>query len=139
MKQVTPATSTSPNEVDDALDRMLNFSETCKFEGASRWTVRREIKAGRFPPGLELINGREGWPLSWLKARREKKARRPSGADAAPETAAIAVMPAFPATKECAPGSSQAGGADSFATTPPHPQDDDDGYIHPDPTLHKPY
>ena len=42
------------------------------------------------PPGMELINGREGWPLSWMKARREKKARRPSGADAAPETGAVA-------------------------------------------------
>ena len=88
MAQTPTSTSSPPEEVDDSLDRMLSFSETCQFEGASRWTVGREIKAGRFPPGLDRINGREGWPLSVLKARREGKARRPSGAEPAPAGAA---------------------------------------------------
>ena len=90
MVETSTSAGTLPEEVDDSLDRMLSFSETCQFEGASRWTLRRNIKAGTFPPGLELINGREGWPLSLLKARREKKARRASGAESAPETTAAA-------------------------------------------------
>ena len=74
-----------PEEVDDSLDRMLSFSEVCQFEGVSRWTLRRSIKAGTFPAGLELINGREGWPLTLMKARRESKPRRASGAELVPE------------------------------------------------------
>ncbi len=90
MVETSTSAGTLPEEVDDSLDRMLSFSEVCQFEGVSRWTLRRSIKAGTFPAGLELINGREGWPLSWLKARRERKARLASGAESAPETAAVA-------------------------------------------------
>ena len=81
---------TAPEKANDLLDRMLSLSEVCKIEGVSRWTIRRAIKAGTFPPGISLINGREGWPLSVLKARREKKARRTSGAETAPEAGAPA-------------------------------------------------
>ena len=90
MVESSTSTGTPPEDGDDWLDPILSFSETCRFEGVSRWTVRREIKAGKFPPGLELINGREGWPLSWLKARRERKTRRTLGVEAAPETGAPA-------------------------------------------------
>ncbi len=90
MVETSTSAGTPPEDGDDSVDPILSFSETCRFEGVSRWTVRREIKAGRFPPGLELINGREGWPLSWMKARREKKARRASGAETAPDQPAAA-------------------------------------------------
>ncbi len=88
MAETPTSASAPPEKVDDSLDRMLSFSEVCQFEGVSRWTVRKRIKAGTFPAGLELMNGREGWPLSWLQARRERKARRASGAEAAPEAGA---------------------------------------------------
>ena len=90
MVETPTSAGTPPEDGDDLLDPILSFSETCRFEGVSRWTVRREIKAGRFPSGLVLINGREGWPLSWLKARRKRKSRRASGAETALETGAIA-------------------------------------------------
>lgn len=88
-KTPTPA-GISSEEVDDSLDRMLNYSEMCAFEGVSRWTARKAILAGKLPPGLDLLNGRKGWPLSWMKARREKKARRTSGASASPEAGVVA-------------------------------------------------
>ena len=90
MEQAPTSADTPPEEVDDSLDRMLSFSEMCQFEGVSRWTARKAIKAGTLTPGIELINGREGWPLSWMKARREKKARRASGAETAPDQPAVA-------------------------------------------------
>ena len=90
MAQTPTSAGASPEEGDHSLDRMLSFSEMCQFEGVSRWTARKAIKAGTLEPGIELLNGREGWPLSWMKARRERKARRTSGAEAAPETVSAA-------------------------------------------------
>ena len=84
MKQVTPATSTTAKKVDDSLDRMLSLTEVCDYEGVSRWTVQRRIRAGAFPAGLEQENGRPGLPFSWLKARRAKKVRRTLGTETAP-------------------------------------------------------
>ena len=84
MTQVTPATSITPEEVDASLDPILSLTQTCDYEGVSRWTIQRGIKAGTFPAGLELENGRPGWPKSWLKARRAKKLRRTLGAETAP-------------------------------------------------------
>ena len=66
------------------VDRMLSLSEVCAAEGVSRWTIQRLIRAGKFPPGYELENGRPGWSESWIKARREKKPRRTLGAETAP-------------------------------------------------------
>ncbi len=90
MGKTPTSAGTPPEEVDDSLDRMLSLSEVSQFEGVSRWTIRKSIKAGTFPAGLDLINGREGWPLSWLQARRERKARRTSGAEPTPEAGAAA-------------------------------------------------
>ncbi len=90
MVETSTSAGTPPEEADALLDPILSFSETCRYEGVSRWTLRRAIKDETFPAGLELINGREGWPLSWLKARRKKKSRRASGAETAPETGAVA-------------------------------------------------
>ena len=84
MKQVTPATSTTAKKVDASLDPILSLTQTCDYEGVSRWTIQRGIKAGTFPAGLELENGRPGWPKSWLKARRDKKVRRTLGTETAP-------------------------------------------------------
>lgn len=75
----SPATAGAPPEVDDSLDPMLSFSETCKIEGVSRWTIRRLVKAGKFPPGYELANGGLGWRESVIRARRESKSRRTYG------------------------------------------------------------
>ena len=81
----SPATAgTPPDDVDASLDPILSLTQTCDYEGVSRWTIQRGIKAGTFPAGLELENGRPGWPKSWLKARREKKLRRTLGAETAP-------------------------------------------------------
>ncbi len=90
MAETPTSTGAPPEEVDESLDRMLSFSEMCQFEGVSRWTARKAILAGKLPPGLDLLNGRKGWPLSWMKARREKKARHASGAEAVPEAGAAA-------------------------------------------------
>ena len=72
------------------IDRMLSLTQVCEAEGVSRWTIQRLIRAGKFPAGIELANGRPGWPESWIKARRESKARRTLGAETAPEVGATA-------------------------------------------------
>ena len=84
MTELPTTADTTPEEVDDGLDRMLSLTEVCDYEGVSRWTVQRRIRAGAFPAGLEQENGRPGWPFSWLKARRKEKLRRTLGAEAAP-------------------------------------------------------
>ena len=84
-----PATAGNPpEEVDDSLDSMLSLSEVCEIEGVSRWTIRRRVKAGLFPPGYELENGGVGWPQSVIRARREKRARRTYGTENPTEPAA---------------------------------------------------
>ena len=72
------------------VDRMLSLSEVCAAEGVSRWTIQRRIKEGKFPAGLELDNGRPGWPESWIEARRKSKPRRTLGAEVLPEPEAVA-------------------------------------------------
>ncbi len=88
MTEPTTTAGTTPEEVDDTLDRMLSLTEVCEAEGVSRWTIQRRIRAGKFPAGFELENGRPGWRESWIKARRKNKPRRTLGAEIAPETAA---------------------------------------------------
>ena len=90
MKQVTPATNTPPEEATDPLDRMLSLSEVCAAEHCSRWTIRRRVKAGKFPPGYELENGGVGWPESIIRARRKNRARRTYGAETSPEAGVVA-------------------------------------------------
>ena len=80
-----PTVADKTPEATGSLDKILSLSELCIVEGVSRWTIRRGIRAGTFPAGLELDNGREGWPESWIKARRESKARRTLGAETSPE------------------------------------------------------
>lgn len=77
-------------EAADSLDPILSLTQLCKQEGVSRWTIQRRIRDGTFPAGLELENGRPGWPLSWIKARRKSKPRRTLGAETAPEAGAAA-------------------------------------------------
>ena len=84
MVETSTSAGTPPEEVDGPLDKILSLSEVCKAEGVSRWTIQRLIRVGKFPAGLELDNGRPGWPESWIKARRESKPRRTLGADTAP-------------------------------------------------------
>jgi len=79
-----PATADTPSEIDDLLDRILSLTELCEAEGVSRWTIQRRIRAGTYPAGLELENGRPGWPESWIKARRKSKPRRTLGGEVAP-------------------------------------------------------
>ncbi len=71
------------------MDRMLSLSEVCAAEGVSRWTVQRRIRAGKFPAGIELENGRPGWPESWIQARRENKSRRTLGYEAPAQPEAV--------------------------------------------------
>ncbi len=81
----SPATAgTPPEEVYDPLDPMLSLSEVCEIEGCSRWTIRRRVKAGKFPPGYELVNGGLGWRRSVILERRKNMARRTYGAEIAP-------------------------------------------------------
>ena len=84
MTETTTAAGNAPEAVG-SLDRMLSLSEVCKAEGVSRWTIQRGIRTGKFPAGIELDNGRPGWPESWIKERRKSKARRTLGAEMAPE------------------------------------------------------
>ena len=72
------------------IDRMLSLTEVCEAEGISRWTIQRLIRAGKFPAGIELDNGRPGWPESWIKARRESKPRRTLSVETAPAPEAAA-------------------------------------------------
>ena len=84
-----PTTADTPTEeVDGSLDRMLSLSEVCAIEGVSRWTIRRRVKEGKFPPGYELENGGISWPESVIRARRKKRARRTYGAENPTEPAA---------------------------------------------------
>lgn len=81
----SPATAgTPPKEIDDSLDPMLSLSDVCAIEGCSRWTIRRRVKAGKFPPGYELVNGGVGWRRSVISAHRENLARRTYGDEGAP-------------------------------------------------------
>ena len=75
---VTKSSTTASNpaeEADAPLDRMLSLSEVCAIEGVTRWTIRRRVKDGLFPPGYELENGGIGWPESVIRARRKNRAR----------------------------------------------------------------
>ena len=82
----SPTAGDSPAEdVDAPLDRMLSLSEVCAAEGVTRWTIRRRVKDGKFPPGYELENGGIGWPESVIRARRESLPRRTYGAELPPE------------------------------------------------------
>ena len=85
MEQASSAPDTAPAKANDSLDRMLSLSEVCKIEGVSRWTIRRRVKDGKFPPGYELENGGIGWRESVIRARRESRPRRTYGAETAPE------------------------------------------------------
>lgn len=78
----TPTIAGNPPEEATGLDRMLSLSEVCTAEGVSRWTIRRRVRAGTFPPGYELVNGGVGWPESIIRARRENRPRRTYGAEA---------------------------------------------------------
>ena len=80
----TPTAVGTPPKADDLLDPILSLTQVCEEEGVSRWTIQRRIRAGTFPAGLELENGRPGWPLSWIRARRKKKLHRTLGAETAP-------------------------------------------------------
>ncbi len=84
----TPTAAGTPPEADGPLDRMLSLSEVCAIEGVSRWTIRKRVKAGKFPPGYELENGGIGWPESVIRARRESRPRRSYGAELTPEPTA---------------------------------------------------
>ena len=83
MKESPADAGTPPEEVDDPLDPMLSLSEVCEVQGCSRWTIRRLVKAGKFPPGYELVNGGVGWRRSVIIAHRENLARRTYGAEVA--------------------------------------------------------
>lgn len=39
----------------------LEWSDVVRVTGLSRWTIRRLIKAGQFPPSVELSPRRVGW------------------------------------------------------------------------------
>ena len=80
MTKSAATTDTPPEEVVGPLDRMLSLSEVCAIEGVTRWTIRRRVKHGQFPPGYELENGGIGWPESIIRARRENLPRRTYGA-----------------------------------------------------------
>lgn len=90
MAEIFASAETPPEEVDNSLDPILSLTQVCKGEGVSRWTIQRRIREGKFPAGLELENGRPGWPLSWIRARRESKARRTLGAETTPDQPAAA-------------------------------------------------
>lgn len=54
------------------LTKFLTAAKTADLAGVSRWTLRREWQAGRFPPPTG-IDGRfrEDWLLAWQEGKRD--------------------------------------------------------------------
>ncbi len=77
----SPARSGAPGPID----RMLRTPEVLEAMGWSRTTLYRRVRAGAFPPPVELGPNINGWFESWVKAARAALPRRTYGAEHAHE------------------------------------------------------
>ena len=68
----SPAQRGAPEPVD----RMLRTSDVLVAMGWSRTTLWRRVRAGAFPPPVELGPNINGWLESWVKAARDALPRR---------------------------------------------------------------
>jgi prophage regulatory protein len=54
-------------------DVILRYPDVVRRVGLTRWTIARLIKAGHFPPALQLTPGLVGWRRSdidaWIASR----------------------------------------------------------------------
>ncbi len=64
-------------------DQMLRAPEVMARTGLSRVTIWRRVRAGTFPPPVELGVNSVGWPASEITAWLESRKRRTYGAPAA--------------------------------------------------------
>ena len=65
------------------VDGMLRTPDVLAAMGWSRTTLWRRVRAGAFPPPMELGPNSNGWLESWVKAARDALPRRTYGADTA--------------------------------------------------------
>ena len=73
-------------------DRMLSAREVCTRVGLHRTTIWKKVRAGTFPPPIELCSNKSGWPESSVASWLESRVRRTYSApvdenDAQPEAA----------------------------------------------------
>ncbi len=73
-----------------SVDRMLRTRDVLAAMGWSRTTLWRRVRAGDFPPPVELGPNINGWFESWVKAARAALPRRTYGADQAAAPAGAA-------------------------------------------------
>ena len=67
-------------------DRMLRPPEVMSVMGWSRTTLWRRVRAGAFPPPVELGPNSIGWLESWVNVARDALPRRTYGAEQAHES-----------------------------------------------------
>ncbi len=63
--------------------QMLRAPDVMARTGLSRVTIWRRVRAGTFPPPIELGANSVGWPASEITAWLESRKRRTYGAPAA--------------------------------------------------------
>jgi IS30 family transposase len=51
----------------------LSRREVAQSEGVCTMTIAREVKRGRFPPGVRFPNGRLFWHVSTIEEHRRKR------------------------------------------------------------------
>ena len=66
-----------------SVDRMLRTRDVLAAMGWSRTTLWRRVRAGDFPPPVELGPNSNGWLESWVNAARDALPRRTYGSNAA--------------------------------------------------------
>jgi prophage regulatory protein len=70
------------------MDNILRVSEVEERTGLSRITIWRKVRAGAFPPPIQLSENTIGWPEADVAAWRDAQPRRTYGASQpAPEAA----------------------------------------------------
>jgi prophage regulatory protein len=69
------------------MDRILRMREVISATGLSRSTIWRRVRAGKFPPPIELSDNAIGWPESAIQKHRDSCKLRTYGAPAAGEAA----------------------------------------------------
>ena len=68
-------------------DRMLSAREVCARVGLHRTTIWKKVRAGTFPPPIELCDNKIGWPESSVASWLASRPRRTYGSET--ETAAL--------------------------------------------------
>jgi predicted DNA-binding transcriptional regulator AlpA len=84
---MTDDTGTHPSADDPIIPGWRRASAKT---GRSVPALKRDVRAGRFPPPLELgsnqIGWRQSWIETWLASRPRRTYRKPEAAESAPGT-----------------------------------------------------